>query len=248
MQPGNQDLRDRILRAFQAAGVDADVTLDAGARQVTLDGIVHTEEGRQAARDLVYEAVGRAWRVQDNLDVESVLPTGVDRFVSDEPRADLLDTAAEVAETGAATPDFQDQATLYNPLAASGASSSNLTDPASTGDIVYDPPTDPVVDADERGETEVLNGFGQTAMDDEPVVRSTLDGLPGDESLADAVRLELHSDAATSDLDVDVIVVGGVVHLRGRVPGMEDAENAEAVASRVPGINSVQEELEVATV
>jgi hypothetical protein len=241
------DLKDRVLRAFQGAGVDADVTLDPTRRVITLDGIVHTEEARQAARDLTFQALGSGWRIQDNLDVETVLPTDVDDFVGDESRADLMDTAEEVAETGAATPDFTDQATLFNPLAASGASSSNLTDPASTGDIVYDPPTDPVVDVDNRGETRVLNGFGQTAMDDEPVVRSTLDNLPGDESLADAVRLELHSDASTSDLDVDVIVVGGIVHLRGRVEGLEDAENAEAVASRVPGINSVQEELEVAS-
>lgn len=53
---------------------------------------------------------------------------------------------------------------------------------------------------------------------------------------------ELREDAATTDLRVDVLVWDGVVRLRGTVPTLEDADNAEAVAARVPG---VREELEV---
>jgi osmotically-inducible protein OsmY len=37
----------------------------------------------------------------------------------------------------------------------------------------------------------------------------------------------------------------GSVRLRGRVADMDDAENAEAVAARVPGVVEVVEELEV---
>ena len=95
-------------------------------------------------------------------------------------------------------------------------------------------------------EPQVLGGF-----DSEPgitVERSAMDNQPGDEALADAVRRELREDAATSELSIVVAVRQGVAHLRGRVTDLEDAENAEAVASRVPGIREVVEELEVASI
>jgi hypothetical protein len=107
------------------------------------------------------------------------------------------------------------------------------------------PPTDPVVTTDQHGNTRVLGGFSPTASD-APVARSTLDNLPGDEALADAIRRELREDAATTDLAIEVVVEQGIAHLRGRVPGLEDADNAEAVAARVPGLREVMEELEVA--
>jgi BON domain len=107
------------------------------------------------------------------------------------------------------------------------------------------PPTDPVVTTDPHGNTRVLGGFSPTASD-APVAPSTLDNLPGDEALADAIRRELREDAATTDLAIEVVVEQGIAHLRGRVPGLEDADNAEAVAARVPGLRDVSEELEVA--
>jgi osmotically-inducible protein OsmY len=64
---------------------------------------------------------------------------------------------------------------------------------------------------------------------------------------ADAIRRELREDAATTDLVIEVVVEQGIARLRGRVPGLEDADNAEAVAARVPGLRDVVEELEVAT-
>ncbi|GAC1329644.1 MAG: hypothetical protein NVSMB2_28610 [Chloroflexota bacterium] len=74
------------------------------------------------------------------------------------------------------------------------------------------------------------------------------DGRIGDEALADAVRRELHQDASTTELRILVAVRNGVVHLRGQVPDLDDADNVEAVASRVPGIREVVEELEVANI
>src|SRR5437764_14922424 len=112
-------------------------------------------------------------------------------------------------------------------------------------DGVIFPPTDPVVTTDLHGTTRVLGGFAPTASD-APVAPSTLDNLPGDEALADAIRRELREDAATTDLAIEVVVEQGIAHLRGRVPGLEDADNAEAVAARVPGLRDVVEELEVA--
>lgn len=71
------------------------------------------------------------------------------------------------------------------------------------------------------------------------------DNQPGDEALADAVRRELQEDVLTTALPIDVGVEEGVVHLYGTVEELEDAENAEEVASRVPGVLEVIDELEI---
>lgn len=121
-------------------------------------------------------------------------------------------------------------------------------DESAEPDSTYFAPTDPVIDTsthDEQGNVTVLGGFEATSMDDETVDASAEDNRPGDEALADAIRRELREDASTTDLQVDVRVVRGVAHLRGIVPTLEDAENAEAVASEVPGVMEVDEELDV---
>ncbi len=115
-------------------------------------------------------------------------------------------------------------------------------------ELVVFPPTDPVVTSDRHGNTQVLGGFEPTSMITEEVAPSTLDNVPGDEALADAIRRELREDATTTDLQIDVEVRQGIARLRGRVPGMEDADNAEAVAGRVPGLREVLDELEVAEI
>jgi osmotically-inducible protein OsmY len=83
-------------------------------------------------------------------------------------------------------------------------------------------------------------------MEDLHVDRSASDGRLGDEAIADAIRRELREDAATTGLVVRVVVRNGVAHLRGAVPDLSDAEAAEEVAARVPGVVEVVEELEVA--
>ena len=108
------------------------------------------------------------------------------------------------------------------------------------------PPTDPVITIDAHGRPEVLGGFAETSMTSLEVEPSAEDNLPGDEALADAIRRELREDAATTDLQIHVVVRRGVVHLRGRVPTLQDAENAEEVAARLPEVREVAEELEVA--
>ena len=103
----------------------------------------------------------------------------------------------------------------------------------------YFPPTDPVL----RGET-ILGGFSGTSMEGLEVDASA-DGQFGDEALTEAILQELHADAATSGLDVDVVVKHRVAHLRGSVTDVEDAENAEEVASRLPQLVEVIDELEL---
>ncbi len=112
-------------------------------------------------------------------------------------------------------------------------------------DATFFAPVDPVLTVDNAGDSEVLGGFSPTSLDGERVDRSVEDNIPGDEALADAVRAALRADAATTDLNVRVQVARGVARLRGRVASLEDAENAEAVAADVPGIEDVIEELDV---
>jgi hypothetical protein len=166
--------------------------------------------------------------------------------VSDDPTAELADSVGEIeANGGEVDPDFTDRPGLDNPNEAAGADSSGPDDSAESGDV-YTAPVDPVITADAHGQTRVLGGFEIDSMDDMPVERSAMDSRPGDEALADAVRRELSEDSATTDLEIVVAVRNGVAHLRGQVADLDDADNAEAVAARVPGVREVVEELEVA--
>lgn len=79
-----------------------------------------------------------------------------------------------------------------------------------------------------------------------PPVDESADSALGDESIRDAVLRELREDAATTALAIDVGVTEGVVRLTGRVPDLDDAESAEDVATRVPGVVEVAEDLVVA--
>lgn len=108
------------------------------------------------------------------------------------------------------------------------------------------PPTDPVIRVRRDRRPEILGGFSETSMDSVDAEPSAEDRAPSDEALAHAVRRELREDAATTDLRISVQVEDGVVRLRGTVPEMIDAENAEEVAGRIPGVGEVVEELVVA--
>ena len=111
-------------------------------------------------------------------------------------------------------------------------------------DATFFPPTDPVIRAGADGKPEIAGGFSPSAEPAAPERSS--DGRIGDEGLADAVRDALALDASTADVRLTVEVERGVVHLRGAVAGIEDGENAEAVASAVPGVAEVVDETEPA--
>jgi len=238
----NRQLTTRLERQLAEAGMPVVVEASDGA--LVLSGIVETEEARQAVFDIVSGAAPGA-RIDDQLDVQSVLPTDMDRFASDEASAEMLDSSAQIAASGGEMdPDFTDQRVLRDPSAASGPNSGD--DEVESGDQVYSPPDDPVITTNAHGEVQVLGGFGED--DSVPVERSAMDSALGDEAIADAIRRELSEDAATADLTILVAVRQGVAHLRGSVADLEDAENAEAVAARVPGVREVVEELDVASV
>jgi osmotically-inducible protein OsmY len=240
----NVALTRRIEQQLADAGLQVIVERSDGA--LVLSGIVDSEESRQAALDIVTQAAPPDTRIDDQIDIQAILPTGIDDFASDDPTAELTDSADEIlADGGELEPDFMDQPGFSNPIQAAGAESSDDEDMAESGEI-YTPPIDPVVTTDAHGAAQVLGGFGLDAEDDLTVERSAEDRSPGDEALAEAIRRELAEDSATTDLNIVVAVRNGVAHLRGQVADLDDADNAESVAARVPGVRDVVEELDVA--
>jgi osmotically-inducible protein OsmY len=234
----------RLEEQLARAGLQVVVEQSDGA--VILSGIVDSEESRQAALDIVTQTAPPGTRIDDQLDIPDILPTGVDDYASQDPSAELADSEEDLlADGGELEPDFTDQPGFSDPLLAAGAESSEDEDLAESGEV-YTPPIDPVVTTDAHGAAQVLGGFGLDAEEDLSVERSAEDRAPGDEALAEAILRELAEDAATTDLNIRVFVRQGVAHLRGEVPDLDDADNAEAVAARVPGVREVVEELDVA--
>jgi osmotically-inducible protein OsmY len=238
-------LPERIAREVaDRTGVFIAVEEDGDTLRLT--GRVDSEEARLAAEQVASDVAPRR-QIANDLDVDQTLPqTPGGRLSGDPSEADLPDTVDEIRDMGGdVNPDFTDQTLLSDPMAAVGPSSS-ADDPMQEGNEAYFAPTDPVVKGNEHGELEVLGGFSPTSMDDTSAEPSAMDQVPGDEALEDAVRRELREDALTTDLNLRVLVRGGVVHLRGTVAGIEDAENAQEVATRVPGVVEAVDETEVA--
>ena len=96
-----------------------------------------------------------------------------------------------------------------------------------------------------RANTEIVGGFSETSLNTSPPPRSASDGQVGDEALEEAVREMLISDASTTDLNIKVTVRNAVVVLEGGVTGIEDAENAEAVAASVSGVREVVDRITI---
>lgn len=226
----------------ERAGLD--VAVELSGTTVTLSGRIDTAAARQAAHDVVKSMMPEA-HIDDNLEIEETMPLDVREFDLDEPGGELPSSLAEMRIQSAIEPDFSEQPLVTSTVEMAGEASAALDQPDAS-ETVFFAPTDPVIMLGEQNQVEVLGGFAPTAGADIVVEPSALDDQPGDEALAEAIRRELRRDAATTDLTIAVTVRRGVAHLRGTVATLEDAENAEAVASQVPGLREVVEELEVA--
>lgn len=111
----------------------------------------------------------------------------------------------------------------------------------------YFPPTDPPLRFDDRlDNVAVLGGFAATSME-EPTdtVDHPLRLRTNDEEIIERVRYALLADGYTSDLNIEVEAEDGVVYLHGQVRSLDDIEQAEQVAGSVPGVEEVQEDLEI---
>lgn len=240
-----QNLVTEIDNALAEIGLS--VWTEEAAGRLVLHGSVSSERARLAAYEVASSmAAGR--EVGDDLVIDASLPVEVSAgALADAAEGSFGEEAVsdlepeESLEAG----DFTDQETFTDPMMASGGDSDTLEDLVSDGDRVYSPPSDPVLTTDETGAARVLGGLSDSSMESLEVERSALDGRRGDEALADAVRRELREDSATTGLDVRVAVQGGVAYLRGYVASIDDAESAEEVAARVPGIVEVREELDI---
>jgi hypothetical protein len=104
----------------------------------------------------------------------------------------------------------------------------------------YIAPTDPPVVPGGRDTIEVAQGFAGTSEGYEERA-----GTPGDDEITERVRDLLGSDAATSTLNLHVYTVDGVVYLRGRVQSLDDTDLAAEIATRIPGVVDVVDEMTV---
>ena len=236
---GDEALLGRLEALLDEAGIFVAAELRDGV--VYLSGEVDSEQNRQAALDVATAlAEPEGLRVEDNLDV---LP--------DSPETAFGDTAIASGAAGFAylDPDRDDDAVVDPGFEAEPDFTRNVgtTDSEEAAEEAepYFPPTDPVVrPTQDEEQLEVLGGFSGTSMDD-------LAGAAGfddrnDDDITQAVLRELAEDALTTDLDIHVTTRNGVVRLRGEVPSLDDAENAEAVAGRVGGVREVEEDLAIA--
>lgn len=110
----------------------------------------------------------------------------------------------------------------------------------------YLPPIDPPLTTRPLTNAGVRGGFSTGA--DEELDDTEDDPLRvrgGDDDIADRVIRALRMDAYTTDLNIDVDVEDGVVYLTGKVRSLEDVERAEEVAGSVPGVEEVEEDLEI---
>jgi osmotically-inducible protein OsmY len=211
---------------------------------LVITGIIESEEQRLVAFDIV-QMIAPDKRIIDDLELDASLPDVIeDGHVISATIGD-----APIADTGATEPtdalepgDFTDQRILENPYGASGPGYTATDEDISEGEEVFVPPIDPTRDA----HNEVLGGYATSAMDEVDVERSS-DGRLGESAIEEAIVRELAEDAATNSLEIEVAVRHGIARLRGRVTDVLDVENATEVASRVPGVVDVLDEIEVET-
>jgi osmotically-inducible protein OsmY len=228
------ELRTRIAQRLESHGVYAIVTADDGV--VRLEGQVDSVEMKRAATELVSD-IDPSMRVDNQLDVMSFLSRteNAGESETDQLTEALHSLAPEAVEKG-----------REDDVAPIGEEEADRRDAGSASP--YFPPTDPVVRVGRHG-TEILGGFSATSVDaltedGENQTDLTPSSRGDDEIAADVVR-ELAEDAATTDLTIDVVVRNGIVHLRGVVASWEDADAAEEVAARVPGVDQVDEGIEI---
>lgn len=232
----DQDLTATISRTLEDAGIYIDVS--QSRREITLTGEVDSEENRQAALDVARAvASGTGLAVSDQLEVQTLLPD--DAFDDeDDPSGDF-----EYADPSA-NPDAGDDLEFeLDPDFTDEVGTTDARVAVQEGEVFF-APTDPVVRPITGDEAlEIVGGFEGTSMDDD-LTGPTAEAR-NDDDIAEDVKRELVEDALTTDLGLQVAVRNGLVILRGSVPSIEDVENAEAVASRVPGIIEVREEIRI---
>ena len=230
---------------------DEHMSVQASARDGAI--ILSGTAGSLAARDTaerIATALAPGVPIVNGIEVESAETADINRLSGyhekqQNPSEPVVGPDTMLTDTGMAA-SVLDQPLETNDTDVVDDTVADLEPPVEP-DPAYFAPTDPVTGPDEHGNLTVVGGWTPTSDSEIGVNPSYEDNLPGDEALGEAVERELHEDAQTTALSLEVSVENGVVHLRGRVDGLEDAEAAQDVASRVPGVVDVVDETQVAS-
>ena len=241
-----KSLAQRIQRELaHQAGLEDVVAGEADGGAIILSGHVQRDADRARAAQIA-RALAPNRHIRSLLEVERLVIEDLEGVNVDEVAAEDDEQIPPARRRAIADPTDEEEVPLET-------DDLNVLDPDIADDLpeveedpAYFPPTDPVITEGPHGDVEILGGWAPSADSDQEVAASAEDTQPGDEALAEAITRELREDAATTALRIHVRVERGVAFLYGRVPDLADAENAEAVASRVPGVREVVELLDVA--
>lgn len=237
------DIQREVTALVGGAGLPLSVTVQKGV--VTLEGIVLSEEEREAATDLTNFIPG-VTEVVDALEVMDMqddqpnvlfgMPTRPDEWDLD-PRDVNADEISLEEITTSDAGNVGEELTGDERVAVQEG-------------VPYFPPTDPPVDiSDSPDGIEVASGFQSTAMDEDDEIEQDEDlqehvGVQ-DSKIVDEVVRELNEDAATTQMNIHVASVRGTVYLTGFVSDPNDGDLAASVAERVDGVRQVVERLVV---
>jgi DnaK suppressor protein len=243
IERADTDIQRDVSETIGGVGLPIVVTVNAGV--VTLEGIVLSEEEREAALDLVHYVPGVA-EVVDSLEVIDMEDDQPNVLFGMPTRPDEWDATPEQFEGRSIPPEH---VTTYD---AGRTDDDWTTDErvAVEEGATYVPPMDPPIDltGDPDG-IEVAAGFQSSSMDDDAEME-----IPSEEGdridvhdseIVDNVVRELNEDSATTHLNIHVSSIRGTVFLTGYVSDPNDGDEAAAVAERVPGVRRVLERLVV---
>lgn len=244
MNTRDREQEQRIQQLLDEARIPITVVVDDGVAR--LIGAVPSERLRQAAIDLA-SADRQIKRVDDEMNEEVVSPDMASEPPDDDDEFSYVD---ELTTSDAVSDEEDDFQADDEPREDSTLDYEEIVEDRET----YFPPTDPVVEPERNSaDIEIVGGFQSEATDDtdedeeeayaESVPLATGDRLlvRDDEDIRDEVIRELREDALTTDFQLNVDVFRGVVFLSGRLQTLDDAENAQAVAARVPGVIDVED-------
>ncbi len=239
MSTSDKAIEQNIREMLDDAGIDVSVIVER--RIARLIGPVDSERLRDAALDIA-SSVDGVRQIDDEMSYEVISPD-----MATEPNDN--DEQFGYADRQALQDDIPDEEDDFSADEGTVDQIAVIEDGAT-----YFPPVDPVVEPSRTSrDLEIVGGFQAEATDDteeeeeeafdESVPLNAEDRLieRDDDDILDDVVRELHEDSETTNLNLRVDVVRGVVYLRGDVQSIDDAENAEEVASRVPGVVSVED-------
>ncbi len=230
---------------------DIHATVAEQGGKILLSGTVNSTQARKRAAEIAANMapnrqIANALEVEHDLPIASEGNTNLEAgdFGEDEIPLGMLDSQTE-REGIQLDPSLNAQPLETNDIDAMDSGTLDDLD-AVEPDTTFFAPTDPVLGISEHQTLEVEGGFAPTSDDSIEVDRSAEDNQPGDEALAEAIQRELRADAATTNLNIHVAVDEGIAYLQGTVLDLEDAENAEEVAGRIPGVIEVVDDLDIA--